>query len=106
MIFGKASWKDIRIGILWKYLTPYCHCQKPLTRRAYRIALWAPAVTLGLLPMAVGLLLPASGWGLFGVFFFGAAGGDLALDHALKKVPPAARLLDHPSELGFLILSD
>ena len=28
--FAKNGWKSISFGIMWKLLTPYCHCNEPM----------------------------------------------------------------------------
>lgn len=36
-LFSPRGWSDIEFGFIWKYLTPYCSCKAPLTKRAYII---------------------------------------------------------------------
>nr|WP_270298076.1 DUF3267 domain-containing protein [Eggerthella sinensis] len=33
-ICAKRHWKAVSFGVIWKYLTPYCTCDEPLSRRA------------------------------------------------------------------------
>jgi hypothetical protein len=30
--YTKDGFKSIRFGVLWKFLTPYCHCKEPLVK--------------------------------------------------------------------------
>ncbi|QZA33234.1 DUF3267 domain-containing protein [Hydrogenibacillus sp. N12] len=102
-LFGKASLKDIQFGVLWKYLTPYAHLKKPIRARAYRLSLLAPGLGLGLFPLLLGLFLGSPGLSLFGAVFLGAAGGDLAVDWEVRKLPHDVYVLDHPHEIGFFV---
>ena len=29
MWFGNIAWRDLKFGVLWRALTPYCHCRVP-----------------------------------------------------------------------------
>ena len=63
--FSENGWCDVKIGILWRKLTPYAHCRKPLLVFQYRIALLMPGIILGLVPMIAGMV-----FGKFFTFFF------------------------------------
>ena len=30
--YAKSGWKSISFGVMWKLLTPYCHCNEPIFR--------------------------------------------------------------------------
>ena len=30
--YAKSGWKSISFGVMWKLLTPYCHCDEPMYR--------------------------------------------------------------------------
>lgn len=105
-MLGGASREEVDFGIHWHVLSPYAHCSTPLRADPYRLALVLPALVLGLLPTIAGLLL-----GGFWVVFFGAvmlmvAGGDAAVLWAIRNVPQAAWVQDHPSDIGCLVLDD
>lgn len=102
--FSKNGWRDVKIGVLWRKLTPYAHCRKPLLVFQYRIALLMPGIVLGLVPIIAGMV-----FGLFFTFFFGAfmlfsAGGDIIIYIMSLKIPKNKMLLDHPTECGFYII--
>lgn len=104
VVFGKAPWKALRVGILWKQLTPYAACTVPLPVRAYRRAIVLPGVALGLIPMLLGLLTRSTGLTLGGGFLLGAATGDLLILWLLRSTPSTHRVLDHPDRIGARVL--
>jgi hypothetical protein len=98
MWLGKVSRKHIKFGV--KYLTPYAHCEIPMSARAYRTGAMMPAAFLGLLPYSIGLLV-GNGWlTVFGLVFLFAAGGDLLILWILRSVKADAMVEDHPSRVG------
>ena len=65
-----------------------------------------PGLVLGLFPVIVSLIF-GHGWLLsLGIFFIGAAGGDLMVLFKLIKVDKKHLIQDHPNEIGFLVLRD
>ena len=40
--FAKNGWKSIRFGIMWKLLTPYCHCNEPMHIPGYMCGAMMP----------------------------------------------------------------
>lgn len=102
--FAPSGWKSISFGVIWKMLTPYCHCNEPLRRRPYLWGALMPCVVLGILPL---LLAMCTGYGLllvFGILFTAAAAGDLWMAWLLLKERPDCLVLDHPSEAGFYVI--
>lgn len=43
----KNGWQSIYLGIMWEYVTPYCHCKEPLKPRQYLIGGLMPFLVLG-----------------------------------------------------------
>jgi hypothetical protein len=80
--YTKDGFKSIRFGVLWKFLTPYCHC-KALLVKHYIIG-DLPAIVLGLF-----LLYYPLSWQcillIFGIFFTMAAFGDFMIIFMLLK---------------------
>jgi len=105
-IFAKGGLKSIRYGIKWAYLTPYCHCNEPLKRNHYLLGGIMPGLVLGLFPVIVALIFGIGWLLLLGIFFIGAAGGDLMVLFKLIKVDKKHLIQDHPNEIGFLVLRD
>lgn len=105
-LFAKGHLKSIRFGIKWAYLTPYCHCNEPLKRNHYLLGGIMPGLVLGLLPVIVALIFGYGWLLLLGIFFIGAAGGDLMVLFKLIKIDKSYLIQDHPNEIGFLVLRD
>ena len=102
-LFARTGFKSIRFGIIWKAMTPYCHCSEPLRVREYVIGGAMPGIILGILPLVFGI-----GTGNFFVFTFGllfamAAGGDLLIINMLRKESGHSFVQDHPSKIGCFI---
>lgn len=104
--FAKNGFKSIRFGIKLTFLTPYCHCNEPLKRNHYLLGGIMPGLVLGLFPVIVALIFGIGWLLLLGIFFIGAAGGDLMVLFKLIKVDKKYLIQDHPTEIGFLVLRD
>ncbi|MBU8883688.1 DUF3267 domain-containing protein [Kaistella sp. DKR-2] len=101
--YASKGFRSIKFGILWKTLTPYCHCKEPLKIRHYIIALLAPFIFLGIIPAVISLFTGSLMLLIFGIIFSGAAAGDLMIYHLIKKENPEDYVQDHPSEAGYYI---
>ena len=104
--FAKSGWKSISFGVMWKLLTPYCHCDEPMNIPGYMMGAMMPCIILGVIPAVVALFigsLPMLAWG---VFFIAAAAGDIWMTWLLTKENPKCLVLDHPSEAGFYIIDE
>ena len=102
--YAPSGWKSISFGVMWKMLTPYCHCDEPMHISGYMMGAMMPCVVLGVIPSIVALFignLPLLAWG---VFFISAAAGDIWMTWLLTKENPKSMVLDHPSEAGFYII--
>ena len=102
--YAKKGWKSISFGIVWKYLTPYCHCEESLNLRAYRIGSVLPAIVLGFIPSILAIILGNLWLLIFGFFFTFAAGGDFLILWLLRKENPTHIVQDHPDKIGCIIL--
>ena len=103
-IYAKNKRKNVKIGIMWKYLTPYAHCSDPLKLLHYRIAILMPGLLLGFLPLLVGLIFGIYYLLLFGVLLTLAAGGDIIIYILTLNISKDKMILDHPKECGFFII--
>jgi len=101
--FAKNGFKSIKFGILWKMLTPYCHCKEPLKVRHFILGAMAPAIVLGFIPSILAILTGNIGMLLFGMFFTMAAGGDFLIINIIRKENMNDLVQDHPSEAGCYI---
>jgi hypothetical protein len=98
--YTKNGFKSIRFGVLWKMLTPYCHCSEPLKVKHYITGAIMPAIILGFLPFIYSLFTGNVLWLFFGIFFTMAAVGDLMIVNLVRKENMDSLVLDHPSEVG------
>ncbi|WP_411197813.1 metalloprotease family protein [Sphingobacterium thalpophilum] len=77
-----------------------------LKRSAYIIGAFAPALILGLVPLILGLSLGSILIYFFGyVFLLGAIGDFIIIYFILKYTVQKSKILDHPTKIGFLIVS-
>jgi hypothetical protein len=99
-LLGGAPRRALRFGIDRKTFSPFAGCTAPLKARVYRFAVVLPALALGVLPLAWGLATGAAWMTIWGAFMLLCAGGDFAALCAMRGVPAAARVLDHPERVG------
>jgi hypothetical protein len=82
--FANGGFRSIRFGILWRELTPYCHCEETLLVRHYRIGTIMPAIILGIVPSLMAYFTGNVWLIAFGVFFTMAAAGDYDYQYVEK----------------------
>jgi len=104
IVAGRVPRSAIRFGISWKALTPYANCTVPLDVSAYRIGAMAPGILIGLLPALAGIAAENGGLFLVGSVMTLAAGGDVLVLWLLRNVPRGAKVLDHPTRAGCIVL--
>ena len=104
--FAKSGWKSISFGIMWKLLTPYCHCNEPMHIPRYMYGAMMPCIILGVIPAIVALFIGSLPLLVWGIFFIAAAAGDIWMTWLLTKENPKSLVLDHPSEAGFYIIDE
>ena len=102
-IFTKQGFKSLKFGVVWKMLTPYCHCKEVLNVKQYRIGSILPAIILGIVPSIIAILTGNFGLLIFGMLFTVASGGDFLTINLIRKENSSDLVLDHPSELGCFI---
>ncbi len=104
--FAPGGWRSISFGVMWKMLTPYCHCDKPMRIPGYIVGAVTPCVVLGIIPAIVGIVIGHLPTLIWGIIFIAAAAGDLWMTWLLMKENPRSMVLDHPTEAGFYILDE
>jgi len=102
-IYADNGFKSIKFGVLWKMMTPYCHCKEPLTVKHYIMGAITPAIILGLIPSVAAIIIGNFGLLIFGLFFTVAAAGDFLIINLLRKENKDDFVEDHPSEAGCYI---
>lgn len=103
-MFAKEGWKSIKFGIIWKYLTPYCHSSELLSVNEYRIGTLLPAIILGFIPSIIAIITGSPGLMAFGFFFSFAAGGDFLILWLLRNEKASTLVQDHPEKVGCFIV--
>lgn len=101
--FAKNGLKSMKYGILWKHITPYCHCKEPLSVQHYIIGVLMPGIILGFLPCILAILTGNLMLLEFGLFFTYAAGGDFMIFNLIRKESKGTLVQDHPSEAGCIL---
>jgi len=101
--FAEKGFESIKFGVLWKMITPYCHCKEPLKVSQYILGAIMPSIILGVIPGIVAILIGNFGLLIFAVFFTMAGAGDFLIINLLKKENKDDLVLDHPSEAGCYI---
>jgi|SRR5690606_23329516 len=99
-IYARSGFRSIRFGVMWAYLTPYCHCKEPLRLKHYITGALMPAIILGVVPCVVALINGSAAWLSVGLFFILAAGGDFMIVNLLRKKPMDSLVQDHSDKLG------
>lgn len=97
---GGAPRHTIHFGINWKVLSPFAGCRHPMTASGYRVAIVLPALVLGVVPSVAAMGL---GWGWmvwWGYLMLVMAAGDAAALWAMRRVPGAVLVQDHPTRVG------
>lgn len=103
-LVGRVPWKDVTFGFNRRAVIPYTHCRAPVTARAFRVVVLLPGLLLGIAPGVIGVIRGEAWLTLWGAVFTAAAAGDFLVLWIIRSVPPSARVLDHPTEVGCLIL--
>jgi len=102
-IYTSRGFRSIKFGILWKMLTPYCHCKEPLEVKQYITGAIAPGIVGGIFPAITAIIIGSAGLLLFGIFFTMAAVGDIMIIRLLRNEKMDDLVMDHPSEAGCYI---
>ncbi|MFA6702542.1 MAG: DUF3267 domain-containing protein [Dysgonamonadaceae bacterium] len=100
MIAAKKSWRTIKFGIIWKTISPYCHCAEPMKIKHYRLGAIMPAILLGVIPLIISYQIGNFIWFFFGFLFILGAIGDFLIIQILCDEKPNDYALDHPTEAG------
>lgn len=105
-LYTNYRWKSIEFGVIWKYVTPYCHCKELLPTMHYISGCLLPFMLLG---VGLNQIAVWTGSYLFlelSIFNIIAAGGDLAITFMLLRYRKKnTRIMDHPTDCGFVAFS-
>ncbi len=100
-LYAKKGIKNVQLGMMWKTLTPYCHCKEPLKVWQYGVALLMPTIVLGIIPLLIGFVAGHFFVFLFGLILLMGGIGDIIAFKMLRSVPAGALVIDHPDKVGF-----
>ena len=103
ILFSKVGWRSVSFGFKWEYLSPYCHCSKPLKVWQFALGAAAPLLLMGILPVVVALINGHALLMFFGTFYIWAAAGDILTLCMLRQIAHMQKVLDHPGEVGFIV---
>ncbi len=106
LIFGKLKISQVKIGIIWKFITPFAHCKIPLKASIYRIALLLPAIILGIVPSIIAIIIGKSWLLIYGTLFTVLAGGDFLILWIMRNVKSNELVKDHPERCGCFIVNN
>ena len=104
-IFSKKGFKSIQYGIIWKAITPFCHCKEALKINHYRLGTIMPGIVLGFFPALAGIITGNAMILILGIVFTVAAGGDFLFIWFLRKEPADCFIEDHPDKIGCFVYS-
>ncbi|MCD7846365.1 MAG: DUF3267 domain-containing protein [Oscillospiraceae bacterium] len=105
-IFAEHHLKDIRFGVVWKMLTPYCTCTSPLKRCGYMIGGAMPTILLGFGLFAVSLINGSVPLYLLALVMTLSGSGDMLILYKLCRYKSDCRdilVYDHPYEGGSVL---
>jgi hypothetical protein len=100
-LFCKNKWKSIHLGVMWKQLTPYCHCKETLRCGGYILGSLMPLIIVGLGVFVVALLIGNSTVLFLSLLNILGAGGDITISFMMLRHKDAL-IYDHPAECGFI----
>lgn len=103
VLFVKERFRAITYGVMWKYLTPYCHCKGYLKVKHYIAGAIMPAILLGVLPTLWAFITGNIFIFFLGLYFIVAASGDFLIIYILKDESCNSYAKDHESLPGCIV---
>lgn len=103
-LFTPNGFKDMEFG--FNTLMAYCTCSAPLAKNQYVLGGVMPLITLGFIPMIVGIFTGNFFVLLIGVLMAAGAAGDIMIVHKILTYKSSANeiiYMDHPTEPGGII---
>lgn len=102
-IFSPNGFKDVKFGFSLKAFAPYAHCDEPLKKNQYILAVLAPGIILGILPLIFCFIIGNIIWYSWAILFTVTAIGDFLVFFRILFVKKDRIILDHPSKVGFIV---
>ena len=105
-LFANVPWQHIKFGVMWRALMPYCHCQVPVSVRAYRRMALLPLWGTGSLALAALVAFPSDWLGFIAGFAVAACVGDVWMVAKLRPFQETLLVRDSPSTIGCDVLAE
>ena len=102
-IFAENSMKDIELGFMKQYLTPYATCCTSLKKSGYILGALTPLIVLGIIPLIIAIATGSALLLAIGLIMTIFAGGDIMIVCKLITHRSAAGeklIYDHPTQAG------
>lgn len=106
MILLSKGFKTIKFGFNPHSLSPYTHCKEPMAVWKYRLGGLMPGLIMGIIPVILSFIFNSTALNFIGFLFMWAAGGDFISLFMLRKLARQTMVLDHPDEMGFIIIDE
>jgi hypothetical protein len=98
--FARVPWTEVRFGVMWRILSPYCRCMAPIPIQAFRRMVLLPLYVTGGTTVALLLLFPADWTALVAGTAIAICTGDVWVAAKLSRFAGNLLALDSPSEIG------
>ena len=104
-IFAQVSWRDLKFGVMWRALMPYCHCTVPISVAAYRRMALLPLWITGGFSLVALLAFPTDCLGILLGVAVASCIGDVWMVSKLRPFAGDLFVQDSPSDIGCDVLS-
>ena len=101
--FAENGMKDIELGFMKQYLTPYATCCTPLKKTGYILGAAMPLITLGIIPLIMAIAAGSVLLLNIALIMTLVAGGDVMIIFKLLTYRSKAKeklIYDHPTQAG------
>ncbi len=106
IILCRVSPRDVSFGVVKEQLMFYCHVDKPMTARLYRVVLIAPLMLLGVLPLILVTIFASPFLVILFSMCISGCAGDVVMYVETYKYHKSQLILDHPSAPAYYLLYD
>lgn len=96
-VFGKASWKSMKVGADLKQGIAYATTTTHMPNHAVKKALLLPFWTTGVLPGLIGIFFGHNSLLIIAALLIGGAAGDFSMYRQLGRYPNDWLVEDHPT---------
>lgn len=103
-LFGNIPWSKIKFGFVPKLIAFYANPLYPLSKNAY---LWSgvlPGLTIGMVPLLLGLIIGSMPLSFVGLISVMASTGDIFIIWTLRGMASNQFVLEHADQCRFSII--